>query len=102
MQKLKLQDERMMKVLNGDKLQTIREGIRDITLGDLILESTNGTVEDILCDVYGIVYTSLGNVDLKDTPDYQSKEDLFETMTKIYPSIKPESKVTIIKFKVKD
>ena len=96
MQTLKLEDSRMLKVLEGKKQQTVRLGKREIELGPLLLEATNKTTDNVVCDVYQVTYTRLKHVDLPE--DYDTLDNFYNTMKSIYPEITPESLVTVIKF----
>lgn len=98
MQTLKLSDDLMKEVLAMRKYGTCRLGRRDIQLGELKLEATDGTVEDILVEVTQVAYMQMREVPETAAVNegYLTVEQLFRRMKVHYPDMLWNDEVTII------
>ena len=99
MQKLLLAEDGFDQ-LNEGKNITIRKGIRDIKLGKLVFESTKKKRIKIV-NVYRVSYCQLDFVTSTELEKdgFKSPTDMLNEMKSFYPNLKPESKVTVIRFR---
>ncbi len=100
MQTLKLADDLMPYVLDGNKRVTVRKGKRDIVEGKLLLEATDGTQPSMIVDVKRVVVRPLWNVPLWAVhgEGLTGWDDLMECLVRFYPDVTEDTEVTSIEF----
>ena len=99
MQKLTLFED-VFDALEKGKLTTIREGRRDIALGELLFESVETKRQEVV-EVLTVYYTRLENVNTEDLENdgFKDHKDMWEKMKRFYPDILLKDEVTVVKFK---
>lgn len=97
-QTLKLSDDLMQLVWEDRKDGTCRLGRRDIQLGELKLEPTDGTKDDLYVNVTSVAYMRMKDVPLSVArgEGYLTVKELFERMQQHYPNIRWTDEVTVI------
>jgi hypothetical protein len=100
MQTLKLDDQLMKWVWDGVKSGTSRLGVRDISLNELLLTATNGTVDDIVVDVKSVTYTRLRDISMSiiESEGYKSLDELKTSLLRFYPDINDDNVFTLIEW----
>ena len=99
---LKLADDLFQSVRSGKKRCTVRNGRRDVPLGEAVLEATDGGEGDIHINIDSVSYTTLSNVpvDVCEQDGAANPKELLSLMRRFYPDILPSSEVTILRFEV--
>jgi len=99
MQKLLLAED-IFDALEDGKETTIRQGRRDISLGELLFVSVEEEREEIV-DVIMVSYCQLQNVALTDLQNdgFVDHADMLVQMKRFYPEIEEGSEVTVINFR---
>lgn len=100
MQGLKLADDLFVPLRNGNKFTTIRNGRRDIALGNLRFDgATDDTLSELVI-VTSVTFTTLGEVSWEtlDRDGFQDHDDAMKQMRRFYPDITLEDEVTVIDF----
>jgi hypothetical protein len=90
-------------VRDGHKNVTIRKGRRDVTVGPLLLEATNGTEQPINVNVLAVDFCTIDTIAdwaLKGE-GLNSSDELLDVLSRFYPDININSEVTCIEFEVK-
>ena len=100
MQTLKLNDDLMKWVSEGKKHGTSRKGRRDIALGALTLEATNGTLPPIQVDVASVTYTRLKNTptEVIQSEGYKNILELVTSLRRFYPDVTLEDEFTLVEW----
>jgi hypothetical protein len=99
MQTLALANELIPSVKSGDKICTIREGTRDIALGNLLFEAV-GTDETVEVSVRSVIHKTLGELtDVEAQMDcVDTAEEMADVLRNFYPDINDDSEITIVIF----
>ncbi len=101
MQQLKLANDLFGFVLTHQKYMTIRKGRRDIQLGELEFESTDGVDGKFLktvVKVHRISYTLVGSLCDREAKEdgFKSVQDLIDKMQRFYPGLDADTEVTLV------
>lgn len=102
MQSLKLADDLFDELRSGLKSGTVRAGRRDIQLGQLRLESVNGTRPDLVVDVIRVSFVRIKDLTQADADidGAASPRELFEVvLRRHYPHLTEEDVVTVAEFR---
>ncbi len=99
MQSIKFAPDLFEKVLKGEKLSTVRLGLRDYTLGEVLLETPDSKYT-IHGEITGLVKTQLSFLTEEDAKreGYKTLDDLLSRLKQIYPDITPDSVITVVEF----
>lgn len=102
MQTLKLADKFFPVVLGGTKFTTVRTGLRDIKLGPLAFEATEGGHPNIVVNVVKVEFCPLWNVSnwvLRGEGLYAGDWDmLHDVLKEFYPDVNEDTPITAIEF----
>lgn len=103
-QELKLADELFVDLIAGYKQVTIRNGKRDIKPGPLVFTGVNDLSLSAEVNVTEVVVKQLSELTDREAQadGALNAEEMAEALKRFYPDIKPESTITIVKFKVAD
>ncbi|OYT30436.1 MAG: ASCH domain-containing protein, partial [Thermofilum sp. ex4484_82] len=89
------------KILEKEKTVTIRKGIRDFKIGELVYIASG---DRIYCDAVVLKVKHIKVSELKEEDivkaGFTSKDELLKTLRKYYGSIKPDDDITVINFKL--
>lgn len=99
-QTLKLADEFFPEVFRGDKSITIRKGRRDIQLGPLVLEATDGSFPSMTVRVWKVLwkpFVDLTNEEIEADGGKDHESFLLE-MQRFYPDMDWRDIVTVIEW----
>jgi hypothetical protein len=99
MQTLKLADDLLISVMEGDKEVTIRRGRRDIQLGPLKFETVSGN-DEVEVEVVEVRYLRVSGVpdDICQEDGFKDWVDFYQGMKKFYPDLDATEECTIIIF----
>lgn len=99
MQELKLADDLLAGLKSGRKTCTIRAGKRDITCGLLVFSGVDSW-EDVAVMVANVAHKKLAELtDAEAQLDgAESAEGMAETLKRFYPTIDPDSDITVVEF----
>jgi hypothetical protein len=98
MQNLIIADDLVAPTKAGLKKNTIRAGIRDITVGPLELRSFSGTHPVIEVDVVEVSHKLASEVSDQEIAanGFRDLDDMLLGMKRFYPDFGPSSQVTVI------
>jgi len=99
MQQLKLA-EHIFDALSNNKQITIRQGHRDILLGDLEFESLE-LKRKCIVTVTSVRYCRFMNITDDEVTDdgFHSHVDMFMKLSKFYPTLTSDDEMTVIRFR---
>jgi hypothetical protein len=99
-QKLKLADKFFPAVWAEEKYITIRKGRRDIHLGPLLLEATDGTYTPFEVEVWKVLWKRFADVDIHDiiADGGTDHESFLKEMQEFYPDMDWQDEVTVIEW----
>jgi len=99
MQTIKFKPDLFDLVLRGKKLSTVRKGLRDYTLGDVLLETdpSRYTIHGTITKIELKKLSDLTDSDAK-KEGYDSINSLLERVKQIYPEIQDDSEITVVDF----
>jgi hypothetical protein len=99
MQTLKLADDLLIPLLEGNKELTIRRGRRDIQLGPLKFETVSGN-DEVEVEVIEVRYVRISGVpdDICKEDGFENWVDFYEGMKRFYPDLDVSEECTIIIF----
>ena len=100
MQTLKLADDLMPLARDGFKRVTVRNGKRDIVLGPMVFEATDGTEEDVLVNVLQSQVVLLRHAPqwALDGENLGTSHELWAVLERFYPKVTLDSEITCIEF----
>lgn len=97
-----MNDKYYNKIYKGEKVQTIRNGRRNIDLGRNTLVFDDKPNMDII--VQSITYKWYGNISQREVEldGFETKKELMEELVSYYPNLRMTSEMSLIKFIVVD
>jgi hypothetical protein len=98
LQKLMLSHHLMPLAASGEKKGTSRRGRRNIALGPLVLEDTDGIDDNIVVDVISVTYTKLKDIpqEIVESEGYQNLDELISVLKTFYPDCDLEDEFTVV------
>jgi len=101
--RLNFDDEYVRSILDGEKVTTIRKGVKDYQVNEIV-ELTVNHKPFAKARILDVVVKRVNELRTEDAikDGFKSREDLLQTLKKIYGNLENDDVVTIIRFNIID